>query len=91
MSQLKIEDNLIGIGYDGTEKESHWCVTEAVTTEGYIVIGGFARQRDAEIAKQYLEEFSDIDYTLSRELFWRQFGVESVDDFMKLVCQRLQW
>lgn len=72
------------------DKPGFWCVTEQVTSDRDIVLHGFARRLDAEIALAFLSEF-EVDYTLNSMEFWIQFGVKDRVQLMSLVCQRLQW
>jgi hypothetical protein len=65
-----------------------WCVTEPA-----VVLHGFVRRKDAEIARKFLEEL-DLDYSLCSDAFWEQFskyGLHNKEAVMKKACERLQW
>ncbi len=69
-------------------EKGSWCVTEPL-----VVLNGFQRRKDAEIARKFLEEF-DIDYSLRSDEFWSQFskyGMHGREAVMRKACERLQW
>lgn len=91
-----IEDQLLVefveiIEFDGEYIPGSWCVTEQVTADHDVVLQGFARRLDAEIALVVLSEFNGVDYSLRGIEFWIQFGAMNRKEVMSLVCKRLQW
>ena len=73
---------------DSLLAEGSWCVTDPL-----VILHGFKRRKDAEIALRFLEEF-DIDYSLPSGEFWEQFtkyGMHSREAVRERACERLQW
>lgn len=58
-----------------------------------VVLWGFGRERDAEIAKEFLESLS-IDWLADTQEICRQIisaGFTGRNGLMKAACERLQW
>jgi len=89
--QLAVEFVDFIVDHNGKETAGSWCVTEQVTSDLDVVLHGFARRKDAEIAMAVLSEFRGVDYSLLGIEFWIQFDVRDAKELMSLVCKRLQW
>lgn len=71
-----------------------WCVSvDDPSTTFTALLWGFARQKDAEIAMQFLAGLP-VDWMASRRQMWRQCAAAGYPDrpsLMKAALERLQW
>lgn len=60
----------------------------------HVILWGFIRQKDAEIAMVFLTTIPTVDWLAPSQIMWRQLaavGYPDRDSLMQAACERLQW